>query len=170
MCLLECHCLVFATYINVCAHMLTHTHTHARTHARTCKNTLHLCTDVRARAHTHTCSTHTCSTHTCSTHDTTQHTHTHTHTHTNTHTGACFRVLPLSTRAKPLISIDPGISSSPYVTVLLRGGGGGGGLKEGRGLSQLAKVKNVVLFATYAGKDILQRGLAVSCKREYDRV
>jgi len=73
---------------------------------------------------------------------------------TNTYTGACFRVLPLSTRAKPLICIDPGVSASPYVSVLLRGGGGSVGLKERRGLSQLAKVKNVVLFATYAGQHI----------------
>lgn len=55
---------------------------------------------------------------------------------------ASFSVLPLSTRAKPLICINPGTAAAPYVTVLLRGGAGGTGA--------LNKVKAVVLFATYA--------------------
>jgi hypothetical protein len=75
---------------------------------------------------------------------------------------ASFAVLPLSTRAKPLICLDPGRVISPYVTVLLRGDGGVSnavagvsmGAQDGRVLSPLSKVKNVVTFAAYAAATI----------------
>ena len=74
---------------------------------------------------------------------------------------ATFRVLPHSTRAKPLICLDPGAATAPYVTVLLRGASkapkSGGGAQHGRWSGREgregdfpSKVKNVVLYAVYA--------------------
>jgi len=72
---------------------------------------------------------------------------------------ATFSVLAHSTRSKPLICLDPGVSTEPYVTVLLRGTGTpsaagacapGGSSGEERGGQMSSKVKNVVRYGVYA--------------------